>query len=79
MNSTDSDILRKVLLLALLNRKEGDTIQDVIVELDSIQAMSIKESKKLLKEFKRESLIVDGELSPLGVAEAEKAKLFFRI
>ncbi|HIC10091.1 MAG TPA: hypothetical protein EYO61_01865 [Campylobacterales bacterium] len=79
MNSTDSDILRKVLLLALLNRKEGDTIQDVIVELDSIQAMSIKEAKKLLKEFKRESLIVDGELSPLGVAEAEKARLFFKI
>ena len=79
MNSTDSDILRKVLLLALLNRKEGDTIRDVIVELDSIQAMTIKEAKKLLKEFKRESLIVDGELSPLGIAEAEKARQFFTL
>jgi|GEM_PF-3547898 len=74
----ESVILRRVLLLALQNR-EDNSIDSTLSELDEVGAMSLKESKQLLKELKSENLISNGQLTPLGIAEVEEAKKFFKI
>jgi len=75
----ENEILRRVLLLAIFNKKDGDSIQDVLVELDELKAVSLDESKRFLKEFKKDKLLIDGKFSPLGLAKVQEAKEFFTI
>ena len=49
-------LLKRVLLLAVLNRGEN-SIESVLAELDEVGAMSLKESKRVLKELKNSDLI----------------------
>ena len=75
----DSDFLKKVLLLALFNRAESDSIQDVIVELDATKAISMADSKELLKEIKDEKLLVEGKFTTLGKEKVDEAQKFFEM
>jgi len=75
----DSDFLKKVLLLALFNRDENVSIQDVIAELDATQAITMVESKQLLKEIKEANLLVDGKFTALGEEKVGEAQKFFEI
>ena len=75
----DSDFLKKVLLLALFNRDENISIQDVIAELDATQAITMAESKKLLKEIKDDGLLLDGKFTDLGNQKVDEAQKFFEI
>ncbi len=78
-SNEEYELLKKVLILALYNRKKGDTIQDVLIELDELKAISLKESKKLLKELKKEDLFINGEFSPLGLIKVQEAQQFFTL
>lgn len=78
----ERELLKKVLLLSLLRREENqpsDSIESVLSELDELGAIELKEGKQLLKELKKESLFSNGTLTPLGIAEAEEAKNYFKI
>jgi len=75
----DSDFLKKVLLLALFNRHDTDSIQDVIVELDATKAISMTDSKKLLKEIKDDQLLVEGSFTDLGKEKVDEAQKFFEM
>jgi hypothetical protein len=77
-SNEDRELLTRVLLLALYNKKEEDTIQDVLVELDGLQAISLDESKALLKEIKRDSLFVEGSFTPIGLERVKEAQNFFQ-
>ena len=75
----DGEFLKKVLLLALFNRDKTDSIQDVIVELDVTKAISMSDSKELLKEIKNEQLLINGKFTNLGKEKVDEAQKFFEI
>jgi hypothetical protein len=75
----DSEFLMKVLLLALYNKGENSSIQDVLVELDAVNAIKMNDSKQLLKEIKSKKLFVDGKFTELGTAQVAEAQKFFEL
>jgi len=75
----DSEFLKKVLLLALFNRDKTTSIQEVLVELDVVNAISMNDSKELLKEIKADKLLIDGNFTDLGKSKVDEAQKFFEI
>ena len=73
------DIEAKVFLLAIYKRHDGESLTDVIAQMEEAKVFSFKEGKKLLKDFKNEKLIVDNELSFSGLAKAKEAEQEFKI
>lgn len=73
------EILKNVLLLAISNKKKEDSIQDVFIELDEINAMSLKESKNIFKDMKKEKLFFEGDFTLLGLQKVEEANVFFKL
>jgi hypothetical protein len=75
----DSEFLKKVLLLALFNRDNDTSIQEVLVELDVVHAISMNDSKELLKEIKTDKLLVEGNFTDLGKSKVDEAQKFFEM
>ncbi len=73
------DIEKKVLLLGILKKKEDETLSDVLISLEEAKVFSLKQGKQYLKELKKESLIVDNELSVSGLVKAKEVELEFKI
>lgn len=73
------DIEKKVLLLGILKKKEDETLTDVLISLEAAKVFTLKQGKQYLKELKKESLVIDNELSVSGLVKAKEVELEFKI
>ncbi|APW66373.1 MULTISPECIES: hypothetical protein [Arcobacteraceae] len=73
------DINEKILLLAILKKKDDETLMDIVVTLENTQLFSLKEGKKLLKKLKTEEYITDGLLTLKGNLIAKEVEAEFKI
>lgn len=73
------DINEKILLLAILKKKDDETLMDVVSTLENTQLFSLKEGKKLLKKLKSEEYLSDGQLTLKGNLIAKEVESEFKI
>ncbi len=74
------DIFKKVFLLAIAKREEGETIDDVMDSLINTGMFEggKAEAQKVLDELRESKYIVGDNLSMTGVIEANKAEQEFK-
>ena len=72
------DIEKRVFLLAVAKREQGESIDDVLHMLVDTGMFDLKEGKKVLHELRDENYIVGENLSMTGVIEADKAEKEFK-
>ncbi len=76
---SDLDLLKKVSLLAILKKRDSESINDVIESLmDTGMFLSRDEAEKVFRELKDSKYIVGETLSMIGVIEAKRAEEEFR-
>ncbi|KAB7885381.1 hypothetical protein [Poseidonibacter ostreae] len=73
------DINEKILLLAILKKKDDETLMDVVSTLENTQLFTLKEGKKLLKKLKSEEFLTDGILTLKGELIAKEVEQEFKI
>jgi len=73
------DIEKKVFLLAIYKKRDDESFKDVVAQMEDAKVFSLKEGKKLLKEFKSEKLIVSNGLSFSGIQQAQEIEQEFKI
>ena len=75
----DFDLLKKVSLLAILKKKDGETIDNVMETLmDTNMFLSRDEAEKVFRELRDNNYIVGDSLSMIGLLEAKKAEEEFK-
>ena len=75
----DFDLLKKVSLLAILKKKDGETIDNVMETLmDTNMFLSRDEAEIIFRELRDSNYIVGNNLSMIGVIEAKKAEEEFK-
>ncbi len=72
------DIVKKVFLLGVSKREEGENMQETLVSLVNTGMFDMKEAKQVLKELRDAKYIVGDNLSMTGVIEADKAEKEFK-
>jgi len=72
------DIVKKVFLLGVSKREEGESMQETLVSLVNTGMFEMKEAKQVLKELRDANYIVGDNLSMIGVIEADKAEKEFK-
>jgi len=78
VNEDDIDILKKVTLLGILNKKPDESLNDIQVMLVDTGMYTMKEAKQIFKMLKDEKSLVNGELSIKGITEAKAAEAMFK-
>ena len=74
----EKDLLTKVLILALYNKAENVTIEDVLTELDTIGAIMKNESKEILEKLAEDKIFINGEFTSTGKMQVEEIQKFFQ-
>jgi len=69
----------KVLLLAILKKKEDETLNDILMILEDAGVFSYKEGRKLLKELKKDGFVDGEQLTFKGIESAKDAELEFKL
>ena len=72
------EIEKRVFLLAIAKKEEGETLDDVLKMLVETGMFDTKEGKRHLKELKEKNFVVGENLSMTGVIEADKAEKEFK-
>jgi hypothetical protein len=72
------DIIKRVFLLGVSKREEGENMQETLVSLVNTGMFDMKEAKQVLKELRDAKYIVGNNLSMTGVIEADKAEKEFK-
>ncbi len=72
------DIIKKVFLLGLSKREEGETMEETLGTLVATGMFDMKEAKQVLKELRDAKYIVGDNLSMTGVIEADRAEKEFK-
>lgn len=72
------EIEKRVFLLAISKREEGETMNETLDMLVSTGMFDMKEGKQALKELREAKYIVGDNLSMTGVMEADKAEQEFK-
>ena len=72
------DIIKRVFLLGVSKREEGENMQETLVSLVNTGMFDMKEAKQVLKELRDAKYIVEDNLSMTGVIEADKAEKEFK-
>ena len=72
------DIIKRVFLLGVSKREEGESMQETLVSLVNTGMFDMKEAKQVLKELRDANYIVGDNLSMTGVIEADKAEKEFK-
>ncbi len=72
-------IEEKVLLLALLKKEEGESIQDILLMLENNRLFTLKEGRRLVKGLKKDGYIEENELTFKGNAVAKAAEEEFKL
>ena len=73
------DINERVFLLAIYKKESDESLKDVAMKMEESRVFSLKDGKKYLKEFKKLGLIVDNELSMVGIEKAKEVELEFKL
>jgi hypothetical protein len=73
------EIEERVLLLGIYKRKEGESLNDVIMILEDAGVFSYKEGKKLLKSLKSNGYILEDRLTVIGTQKAEEIEKEFTL
>ena len=74
------DILKRVFLLAIAKREEGESMKtttEILVDTGMFEG-GLKEAKKVLAELVASGHVVGSNLSMIGVMEADKAEREFK-
>ncbi len=74
------DIIKRVFLLAVSKREEGESMKDTLESLVNTGMFEngMKEAKQILSELREANYIVGDNLSMMGVMEANKAEKEFK-
>ena len=74
------DIIKRVFLLAIAKREEGETMKDILESLvnTGMFEKGMKEAKQTLLELRESNHIVGDNLSMLGVVVANQAEKEFK-
>jgi len=72
------EIEKRVFLLAVAKREEGESMDDVLNMLVETGMFDLKEGKEFLKELRNSKHIVGENLSLTGIIEADKAEKEFK-
>ena len=72
------NIEKRVFLLAIGKREEGETMKDILEMLVDTGMFDLKEGKKLLQELRDAHYVVGDNLSMTGIIEADKADKEFK-
>jgi len=72
------DIIKRVFLLAISKREEGETMKETLVSLVNTGMFEMKEAKQVLNELRDAKYIINDNLSMTGVIEADKAEKEFK-
>ena len=73
------NIEKRVLILAIYKKKEGETLNDVLITLEETRLFTKKVGKRYLKELKKEGILVEGKLSFKGLRLAKDIEGEFKI
>lgn len=73
------DINKKVFLLAIYKKEESETLNDIVLKLTDTGLFSLKDGKKLLKEFKKDELVSESFLTLKGQIQAQDVEKEFKI
>jgi len=72
------DIIKRVFLLSVSKREEGESMKDTLITLVNTGMFDMKEAKQVLAELRDAKYIVGDNLSMTGVIEADKAEKEFK-
>jgi hypothetical protein len=72
------DIVKRVFLLAIAKREEGETMKETMISLVNAGMFDMKEAKQVLAQLRDAKYIVNDNLSMTGVIEADKAEKEFK-
>ena len=72
------DIIKRVFLLGVSKRDEGESMKETLVSLVNTGMFEMKEAKQVLAELRDGKYIVGDNLSMTGVIEADKAEKEFK-
>jgi hypothetical protein len=72
------DIVKRVFLLAVSKREDGETLKETIISLINAGMFDMKEAKKVLAELRDAKYIVGENLSMTGIIEADRAEKEFK-
>ena len=72
------DIVKRVFLLAVSKREEGESMKETLETLVNTGMFDMKEGKQVLKELREAQYIIDNNLSMTGIIEADKAEQEFK-
>lgn len=75
----DKDLLTQVVLLALLHKEPAESISEVLEMLEEARAMTTKEGKDIISQLEKDGMIINNELSFMGLAMAQKAQEAFKL
>ena len=73
------EIEDRVLLLGIYKRKEGESLNDVLMILEDAGVFSYKEGKKKLKLLKEDGYIEDDKLTAVGINRAKEIEDEFKL
>ena len=71
-------IEKRVFLLAISKREEGESMKTILAMLVETGMFDAKEGKKVLQELRDANYVVGENLSMTGVIEADKAEKEFK-
>lgn len=69
----------KVLLLAIYKKEADESLKEILKMMDNNRVFDLKTGKQYLKELKNLSFLNDDSLTFLGIEEAKKVELEFKI
>lgn len=72
-------INEKLILLAMLKKKEDESLKDVVLTLENTGVFSLKDGKQHLKNLKKEEYFIDSFLSLKGELKAKEVELEFKL
>jgi hypothetical protein len=72
------NIFKKVFLLAVAKREEGESIEITMKSLVNTGMFSMSEAKQVLKELRDEKYLIGDNLSMIGVMAVNRAEREFK-
>ena len=75
----EENIELRVLLLAIYKKQEDESLKDILKMMDNSRVFDLKKGKNYLKEHKKLGFLSENELTVLGIVEAKKVEIEFKI
>ncbi|MDD2698700.1 MAG: hypothetical protein PHF17_07875 [Arcobacteraceae bacterium] len=69
----------RVLLLAIYKKKEDESFKDILKMMDNSRVFDLKKGKQYIKELKALGFLTDDSITFLGIEEAKKVELEFKL